>query len=181
MLKWLREEFLEILPVWIFFFLSFGLVALIRSMTFKEYHIQALQPPEYLVGSLIMAKVVLLVDALMKDRVRRDLPLIYGTVVNTGLYFLGALVLHYAEQTISRIRHQHVGFGQASHEALVALGQPSFEAIMLAVLALTFGFCMLREIIRYVGTDHFMEVFFGRRPRRGRPGAPGAEDIRRVS
>jgi len=178
MLKWLREEFLQILPVWIFFFLSFGLVALIRSTTFAEYHIKPLEPPEYLLGSLLMAKVVLLVDALMKNRGRRGLPLIYGTLGNTGLYFLAALVLHYAEQTISRIRHQHLGLAQANHEALLAMGEPSFWALMLAVLALTFGFCMIREMVRYIGVDRFMEMFFGWRPRRGRP---GAEDIRRVS
>jgi hypothetical protein len=178
MLNWLVEEFLQILPVWAFFFLSFGLVALIRSMTFGEYHIQPLQPPEYLLGSLIMAKAVLLIDAFMKNRGLHGRPLIYGTLLNTGLYFLGALVLHYFEQTISRIRHQHIGFAEASHEAVLALEKPSFLAIMLSVLALTFAFCMVRELVRCIGSDRFMEMFFGRHPGTGRR---GAGNIRRVS
>ena len=176
MLSWLREEFLRILPVWIFFFLSFGLMALTRITIFGEYHIKPEEPPEYLVGSLIMAKVVLLVDAFMKNRAGHGRPLIYGTLLNTSLYFLAALVLQHLEHTISLIRHHHVGFAEASHEALLALEKPSFLTIMLVVLALTFGFCMIRELIRGIGLDRFMEMFFGWRPRQ-RAGA----DIRRAS
>lgn len=178
MLNWLREEFLQILPVWIFFFLSFALVALVRTTAVREYDIQPLEPPEYLLGSLIMAKGVLIVDAFMKNRGGRGRPLIYGTLLNTSLYFVAALVLHHLEQTISLIRQHHVGFADASHDALLAMEKPSFLAIMLFVLALTFAFCMIRELIRCIGSDRFMERFFGRRPRAGRT---GAEDIRRAS
>jgi hypothetical protein len=153
------------------------LVALIRITTFGEYHIQPLDPTEYLLGSLIMAKAVLLIDAFMKNQGVRGRPLIYGTLLNTGLYFLGALVLHYLEQTISRMRHQNVRFAEASHEALLALQKPSFLAIMLSVLALTFAFCTVRELVRCIGSDRFMEMFFGRHPGPGRRGG----DIRRVS
>jgi hypothetical protein len=177
-LNWLREEFLQILPVWIFFFLSFGLMALIRMTAFGEYHITPSEPPEYLLGSLIMAKVVLLVDALMKNRTGHGRPLIYGTLLNTGLYFLAALAFHYVEQTITLIRHQHIGFVEASHEALREMEKPSFGAIMLAVHALTYAFCIIRELVRSFGWDRFREIFFGRRPGTGRTGAEG---IRRVS
>ena len=54
--------------------------------------------------------------------------------------------------------------------------KPSFLTIMLVVLALTFAFCMIRELIRGIGLDRFMEMFFGWRPRQ-RAGA----DIRRAS
>jgi len=35
-LRWLREEFRQILPVWGFFFVAFGLVALTRMATYGE-------------------------------------------------------------------------------------------------------------------------------------------------
>ena len=174
MLNWLREEFLQILPVWIFFFLAFGLVSLIRTTTIGEYNIQPLEPPDYLLGSLIMAKVVVLVDAFMKNRRGSGRPLIYGTLLNTGLYFAAALILHHVEQTVSLVRHHHVGFAEASHDALLATEKPNFLAIMLFILVLTFAFCMVRELIRCIGEDRFLEVFFGRRPR------TGGGDIRRA-
>ena len=175
-LNWLREEFLQILPVWAFFFVAFGLVALTRISIFGEYHITPEEQPEYLVGSLIMAKVVLLIDSFFKIRREPGRPLIYGTLWNTGLYFVAAMVLHHAEQVITLIRHRHVGFAEANREALLALEKPTFVTIMIGVLVLTFVFCMLRELIHAIGRDRFLEMFFGRHPRH-----PGAEDIRRVS
>ncbi len=50
MLKWLYKEFLEILPVWAFFFVAFGLLALNRMATYGEYHIKPSEPPEYILG-----------------------------------------------------------------------------------------------------------------------------------
>lgn len=176
-LHWLREEFWRILPVWAFFFVAFGLVALTRMSIFGEYQITPEEQPEYLVGSLIMAKVVVLIDSLFKTRREPRRPLIYGTLGNTGLYFLGAMVLHHVEQMISLIRHKHVGFAEANRHALLTLEQPMFVTMMIGVLALTFVFCMLRELIIAIGRDRFLEMFFGMHPRR----RPGADDIRRVS
>ena len=176
-LHWLREEFQKILPVWAFFFVAFGLVALTRMATLGEYHITPEEQPEFLVGSLIMAKVVLLIDSFFKTRREPGRLLIYGTLWNTGLYFVAAMVLHHVEQIITLIRHKHLGFAEANHQALLALEKPTFVTIMIGVLALTFLFCMLRELIHAIGRDRFLEMFFGRHPRL----RPGAEDIRRVS
>jgi hypothetical protein len=87
------------------------------------------------------------------------------------------MVLHDVEQIISLIRHKHVGFAEANRQALLALEKPTFVTIMIGVLVLTFVFWMLRELIHAIGRDRFLEMFFGRHPRR----RPGAEDIRRVS
>src|SRR5215471_17942276 len=111
-LKWLYKEFLQILPVWAFFFVAFGLLALTRISIFSEYHITPEQQPEYLVGSLIMAKVVLLIDSFFKIRREPGRPLIYGTLWNTGLYFVAAMALHHVEQVITLIRDKHVGFAE---------------------------------------------------------------------
>src|SRR5215813_6529811 len=156
-LNWLYKEFREILPVWAFFFISFGLVALTRISIFGEYHITPEEQPEYLVGSLIMAKVVVLIDSFFKTRREPGRPLIYGTLWNTGLYFVAAMVLHHVEQMITLIRHKHVGLAEANRQALLGLEKPTFVTIMIAVLALTFVFCMLRELIHAIGRDRFLE------------------------
>ena len=174
---WLREEFQKILPVWAFFFVAFGLVALTRMATLGEYHIQPEEQPEFLVGSLIMAKVVLLIDSFFKTRREPGRLLIYGTLWNTGLYFVAAMVLHHVEQIITLIRHKHVGFAEANREALLVIQKPSVLTIMLVVLALTFTFCLLRELIQAIGTERFIEMFFGRHPRP----RTGGEDVRPAS
>jgi hypothetical protein len=175
--NWAREEFRQILPVWAFFFIAFGLVALTRFATLGEYHITPAEQPEYLVGSLIMAKVVLIIDSFFKIRKGPGRPLIYGTLWNTGLYFVAAAALYHAEQIISLIRHHHVGIAEANHETLAAMETPVFLTIMLGVLALTFTFCMLRELVLAIGRERFMDLFFGRHPRH----RPEEKDIRRAS
>ena len=42
--NWAREEFLQILPVWAFFSVAFGLVVLTRMAIFGEYHIKPQEP-----------------------------------------------------------------------------------------------------------------------------------------
>jgi hypothetical protein len=175
-LNWLYKEFREILPVWAFFFISFGLVALIRASIFGEYHIRPEEQPEYLVGSLIMAKVVLLIDSFFKVRKETGRPLIYGTVWNTAVYFVAAVVFHHIEQVLTLIRHQHLGFAEANRQAVLAAEKPTFLTIMLAVFVLTFTFCMLRELIQAIGSERFIEMFFGRHPR-----SRTREDVRRTA
>jgi len=177
-LKWLREEFRKLLPVWIFFFLSFGLLALTKNAIFGQYDIKPEEPPEYLVGSLIMAKVVLLVDAFLKARWLRNRPLIFITIWNTGLYFVAALVVHHLEQVLKLVRRQHMGFAQANGQVLQQMREPNFHLIMIWVIALTFTFCMTRELIRYIGKERFWQIFFGRR---ARSQSSGADGIRRAS
>ena len=176
-LNWLYKEFREILPIWTFFFISFALVEITKLSIFGEYHITPEEQPEFLVGSLIMAKAVLLIDSFFKVRREPGRPLIYGTLWNTGLYFVAAMVLHHVERIIALIRHQHVGFAEANREALLVLEKPTFVPMMIGVLALTFVFCMLRELIHAIGRDRFLEMFFGRHPR---PRTKG-EDVRRAS
>ena len=103
--------------------------------------------------------------------------MIYGTLWNTGLYFVAAIAFHHVEQIVSLIRHQHLGFAEANREALLATAKPSFLTIMLGVFALTFTFCMLRELIQAIGSERFIEMFFGRHPRP----RTGEEDVRRAS
>jgi hypothetical protein len=176
-LNWAYKEFREILPVWIFFFVSFSLIAFTRMAAFGEYHVTPSEPPEYLLGSLLMAKAVLLVDALKKGT-WRGRPLIYSTLWNTGLYFVAAMFLHHVERVVSLMRHQHLRLAEANHEVFLMMAKPTFWSIMAALLALTFGFCMLRDLIRAIGEDRFKEMFFGWHPRT-RP--TGIEDLRRTA
>jgi hypothetical protein len=48
---------------------------------------------------------------------------------------------------ITLIRHKHVGFAEANREALLALEKPTVVTMMIGVLALTFVFCVLHELV----------------------------------
>jgi hypothetical protein len=162
--RWLKKELYEILPVWAFFFFAFGLNALTLSAVLREYHLERQQPAEYLVGSLIMAKVVVLIDAFIKKEWLRGRPLIYMTLWNTGLYTVGALLVHYLEQSL-KLKRQHLTGAETHHRVIRAMSQPEFWAIMSWMIVVTFAFCFIRELIRALGWNRFIATFFGVIPR----------------
>ena len=169
--NWLRREFREILPVWLFFFLAMGLLSFTISAVLDQYHIELIRPHEYLVGSLIIAKVVLLTDSFAGKEWLRGRPLIYPTLWNSGLYFLGAVVFDHLERLFTLMRRQHLGLAQASRKTLNNMAEPRYWAIMAWLIALIVVFCAFRELINSIGSDRFMETFFGKRSSlRERPG-----------
>src|SRR5215471_19836148 len=173
MWNWLKKEFREILPVWAFFFFAMGLLSFSVSAVLGQYHIELARPHEYLVGSLIMAKVVLIMDAVVDKEWLRGRPLIYPTLWNTGLYVLAAVVFDNLERLFALMRQQHFGFGQATREILSNMAEPRYWAVMAWLIALIFVFSAFRELIYFIGSDRFMELFFGKHSDlRQRPAGP---------
>ena len=83
--NWLKKEFREILPVWFFFFCAFALLSFSLSAILRGYNVSLAKPQEYLIGSLIMAKVVPMVDTFLNTGRFAGRPLIYPTLWNTCL------------------------------------------------------------------------------------------------
>jgi len=162
MWSWLKKEFHEILPVWAFFFFAMGLLSFTISAVLGKYHIELARPHEYLVGSLIMAKAVLLMDSFVDKEWLRGRPLIYPTLWNTGLYFLAAVAFDNLERLFTLMWRQHFGFDQATREILSNMAEPRYWAIMAWLIALTVVFCAFRELIDSIGSDRFIEMFFGK-------------------
>ncbi len=176
--KWLKKEFREILPVWAFFFLSFSLLSLTLSAVLSQYHVEVYTVPEYFLGSLIVAKAVILVDSFVKTDWFRSRPLIYPTLYNTGIYFVAALVVRHIEHVFKLVSRQHFGLLQANHRVFEAMTELNFWITIVWLIALIFAFCTLRELVRCIGEDRFMEMFFGKRPSSWRR---SEKDIRKVS
>jgi hypothetical protein len=65
--------------------------------------VELYQPPEYLVGSLIVAKAVILVDSFLNTGWFRGLPLIYATLCNTTIYSVAVLVVRHIELVFTLI------------------------------------------------------------------------------
>jgi hypothetical protein len=176
--RWLKKELREMLPVWAFFFVSFSLLALTVSAVLGEYHVEAYEPFAYFAASLIVAKAVILVDAFLKTTRLRNQPLIYATLFDTGIYSAVALFVRHLEELFKLVMRQHLGLAQADHKIFEAMAEPRYWAMVAWLIALTFTFCTLRELIRCIGSERFMEMFFGKRPSAGRR-CP--QDIRKVS
>ena len=174
--NWLKKEIREILPVWIFFFFALGLLSLTVSAVLGRFQIKLSHPHEYVIGSLIIAKAVVLIDAFMDKERFRGRPLIYPTLWNTGLYFLGALIFDHIERLLRLMRTQHLRFVPALRETFNSSGQPGYWAVMAWLIALIAVFCAFRELTNAISADRFKEMFFGKAsgPRRRPAGSPPA-------
>ena len=139
-----------------------GLLSFSVSAVLGQYHIELARPHEYLVGSLIMAKVVLIMDGVVDKEWLRGRPLIYPTLWNTGLYVLAAVVFDNLERLFTLMRRQRLGFDQAIRQILSNMAEPRYWAVMAWLIALIVVFCAFRELIDSIGSDRFKEMFFGK-------------------
>jgi hypothetical protein len=166
---WVVREFREVLPPAIFFLIGFHMLALTRSLMLREYGVHAAAAANATVGALLVAKVVLIADALPVVNRFPERPLIYNVVWKTTIYVLAALVVHYLEHLVP-LWWRLGDLGTANHRLLEEIVWPHFWAIQLWLVVLLFLYCAMRELIRAIGPHEVKRMFFGP----GRPGSRGA-------
>jgi hypothetical protein len=155
-----KKEFLALLPPTIFFFFTLGFIAVLRALMLSGTGISVTTPIQVAVGALILGKAVLIADMLPVVNRFPDRPLAYNVVWKTAIYFVAALVLHYVERLVEFWRASG-GLVAGNERLLAEMVWPHFWAIQLTLLVLIFGYCVMREIARALGTARLREMFFG--------------------
>jgi hypothetical protein len=159
----LKHEFLEAIPPFVYFFIAFHLVAVIRSLMQQEYGIQAGTVMNATIGALIVAKVVLLADLLPVVNRFPEKPLVYNIVWKTLIYQAAAIAVAYLERLWDAWRE--VGsFAAANAHMLEAVIWPHFWAVQILMLVLFLQYCTLREFARAVGSRRMRALFLGPLP-----------------
>jgi hypothetical protein len=157
--QFLKREFLELLPPTIFFFIAIGLLMLTKKLVLKQYGIEFSDFAAVLIGALIVGKVVLLVDCFKFVNRYPDKPLIYNVLWKTAVYLIAASVVRIGEEVIPQLLH---GGAAATFQHLrEGIVWPHFWVIHLWLGVLLFVYCALRELIRAVGKDQVLHMFFG--------------------
>lgn len=162
--KFLKKEFLELLPTVIFFFVAFHILALSRSLMLRKYGIEVSAFAGATVAALVVAKVVLIADVLpIMNRFPRK-PLIYNVVWKAMIYLLVAFVVHLMEHLIPLWWHAG-SLTTATRQLLDEIVWPHFWAIQLWLLVLFLTYCTQREMIRVIGPAEVKRLFFGITPK----------------
>ena len=159
----LKEEFLALLPPTIFFFVALHIVAIIHSLMLKGERIPPLTSVSVAVAALVLGKVVLLADMLPAINRFPDRPLIYNVAWKTVIYMLVSLLIHYLEHLIEFARKAG-GLVAGNSKLLAEIVWPHFWAIQVLLLVLIVIYCTMHELVRVIGRDKIMRIFFGPMP-----------------
>lgn len=156
----LKDEFFGVIPTAIFFFTSFQLLALTRSLILKQYDVEVSAFVAATVGALVVAKVVMVVDLLPFVNRFPDKPIAYNIVWKTIIYFFAAFLVRYVEHLIPFVR-KYGDMAIANSHLLNEVIWPHFWIVQLWLFVLFLMYCTLREFVRVLGREQIRAIFFG--------------------
>jgi len=166
------HEFHEVLPPTIFFLITFHIVLIDRALMLREYGLRLSSAAAAAVMALLVAKVVLIADKLPFINRFPAKPLIYNVVWKTIIYVLASVFVHYLEHLIP-LWWRSGNFGEANADLWREIVWPHFWAIQLWLTVLIFLYCIARELIRVIGRDRILQIFF----KGPVPGLAGGSDL----
>jgi len=155
----LKHELRELIPVTLFFFMTFQLLALTEALMLKQYGIQTAAFLSATIGALVAAKVVVLTDHFALVNRFPEKPLIYNVVWKTFIYFVVSLGFHYLEHLIHFWRTSP-DFAEANRRLIAEVVWPHFWAVQLWLLILLLVYCAFRELVRALGRERIISMFF---------------------
>src|SRR5213082_2787651 len=159
----LKKEFFELLPPTIFFFVALHIVTFIRVLMLKGTGISPLSSVSIAVAALILGKAVLITNMLPMINRFPNKPLIYNVAWQTLIYVLAATLIHYVERLID-FWQQTGGFVAGNEKLLAEIVWPHFWAIQIILLVLIVMYCTMHELVRVIGKEKVLRIFFGPMP-----------------
>jgi ABC-type polysaccharide transport system permease subunit len=155
------REIREALPATIFFLFLFHLIGLTKAVSLDDYSITALRAAGATVAALIVAKAILVVEALPMARLfsgRRISQVVWKTL----LYSLVALLFRFVEELIA-LASKHGDLVSATKAMYREVSWPLFAVLALWILGGLFLYCLASELADAVGRKRVKEILFSTR------------------
>jgi hypothetical protein len=160
----LLREFLEILPPTIFFIIGFNLIVLTTNLILADYGAQFASFMLATAGALIVAKALLVANAMSVirryDRAPLIRPILFKTVFYWAAVFIARLLEHWIEYLLSR---DYV-FGGFLKNEIAAFSWHRFIAVQLWIFVLFLVYVTASEFNRLFGHGELRRILFTYRP-----------------
>jgi hypothetical protein len=153
------REIREAVPATIFFLWLFHMIALTKAVTLGDYSITALRATVATVGALIVAKAILIVEALPISGIFSR-QLWFHVLWKTLLFNVVVLIFRFIEEIIHLIRKHgelSTAVAQLYHETV----WPQFWVFQLWLFCGLLLYCVAAEIVRMVGAQRVKAMLFG--------------------
>ena len=157
------NEFRAVLPPTIYFFIMLHVVAIIRVLMLEGTGIRLSTPLQVTVAAFILGKAVLIADHLPLINRYPEKPLVYNVAWKTVIYVLVATLIHFLERLIDFSRTAG-GLAEGSRKMFSEIIWPHFFAIEIILVVLILAYNTIHELVRVIGKDRALEMFFGLRP-----------------
>jgi hypothetical protein len=160
-LEWLKKEIRESLETAVFFAVAFCLIDLADKLTVRGSDIEIPSFITAIVGGLIIAKILLVVDLFPFLNLFPSKPLMYNIIWKTLIYFAASLVYRYIEPLITFL-FASTDVAAAHYHAVQKFTHPMFWAISIWIALLFAIFVTMQELSRALGKNKMPLLFFGR-------------------
>ena len=157
--KWLHREFVAARPIFLFFFVAFLLQLSIIKLAIAQFSFPVTALSKALVGALLAAKAVLILDETPLARKLEHYRRIIAVAVKTLLYGFGTLLFGYIERFVEALRK--VGtFNGALREVVDEANLYRFFAWVLGISLIFAIYFTLSEINERMGEGALWSLFF---------------------
>ena len=162
-----RDEFRRFLVMFVYLWVVFGLFVLNETVILGERHVSFAAQGFALINAAVMAKVMLIAEALKLGRRFERLPLIYPVVYKSAAFAAVFIAFH----TLERILVGLLG-GHSVADSLPRIGGGSWSGMLTVWAIMTISllpFFALREIGRILGEGMLWSLMFRRAAEREKP------------
>jgi len=153
-----KDEIRSVALATLYFAAWIGVLVLLKTLILAEYRIEFHGLSLALVGALVLAKVVLVLEHVPLGAWIRTRPALLDVILRTALYALGVFVVLLLEKTLEG-RHEHGGFGPS----LIALFQHAevyhVWANVICLSGALLGYNVLSVLRRHLGEGAFIRLF----------------------
>ncbi len=160
MYVWLKNEFKNVLPVFLYFFIFFTLISWIETYLFEEVGLTPFRFVQVLVAAALVAKIFVVVDHLSFAHLLRMRPLIYGILWKGARYWTLLLIISFAIRYFPYLFHGQGHFRGDLQRFFNGVNWHLFISIQVYYLMLIFNFVTFREVIFKIGRGKVKELFF---------------------
>lgn len=156
----IKHEFMEMIPPTLYFLVILHIVAIMRALISRGYDVTLPTSVSVTIAALILGKSVLIANLLPFINRFPEKPLIWNIGWKTAIYTLVALVVHYLEHLYEYWK-EAPSLAAANRMLLANLNWAHFWAIQILLVTLIAIYCVVAELVRVIGREKFMAMFFG--------------------
>jgi hypothetical protein len=160
----LLREFLEILPPTIFFIIGFNLIVLTTNLILSDYGGQFASFMIATAGALIVAKALLVANAMPVIRQYDRAPLIRPILFKTFFYWVAVFIVRLLEHWIEYLLSRDYVFGGFLKHEIASFSWDRFIAIQLWIFVLFLIYVTASEFNRLFGHGELRRILFTYRP-----------------